>query len=72
MSLSEAKKAIVAEGFLVGNITYDYSDVYGNGYVMWQQYSANTEMDKGLPIDLEVSKGEEPPEPMPDDIKKKD
>ena len=61
-SLKEAKKAIAAAGFVVGEITYDYSDVYGNGYVMWQQYGANTQLDKGTTIDIEVSKGEEPPD----------
>ena len=61
-SLKEAKKAIAAAGFSVGEITYDYSDVYGNGYVMWQQYGANTQLDKGTSIDIEVSKGEEPPD----------
>ncbi len=73
LPLSDAKKAIANAGFTVGQIDYSYSDVYGNGYVMWQQYSGNTEMDKGLSIDIEVSKGEEPPEPMPeeDDSKKK-
>ncbi len=29
----------------VGNISYD-RNVYGNGYVMWQQYAANTSLEK--------------------------
>ena len=62
-SLSDAQKAIESAGFSVGNITYDYSTVYGNGYVMWQQYGANTQLDKGTSIDIQVSKGEQPPEP---------
>lgn len=63
-SLADAKTAIVNAGFKVGNITYDESDAYGNGYVMWQQYAANTQLDKGTTIDIEVSKGSpEPPEP---------
>ena len=57
MSLSQAKSAIASAGFTVGNITYDESNVYGNGYVMWQQYAANTQLDKGTSIDIEVSKG---------------
>ena len=71
-TLSEAKKKIADAGFQVGAVDYSYSDVYGNGYVTWQQYGANTELDKGSTIDIEVSKGEEPPEPQPDDKKKKD
>lgn len=59
-SLADAKKAIVEAGFVVGNIDYAYSTAYGNGYVMWQQYGANTQLDKGTSIDLQVSKGEEP------------
>lgn len=57
MSLAQAKAAISNAGFTVGNITYDESNVYGNGYVMWQQYAANTQLDKGTTIDIEVSKG---------------
>ena len=56
-SLEEAKSAITNAGFKVGNITYDESNVYGNGYVMWQQYAANTSLEKGETIDIEVSKG---------------
>lgn len=61
-SLKQAKAEIAEAGFTLGEIKYDYSDVYGNGYVMWQQYGANTLLDKGTSIDIEVSKGEEPPE----------
>lgn len=56
-SLAEAKKAIRDAGFSVGKVTYDESNVYGSGYVMWQQYAANTQLDKGTSIDIEVSKG---------------
>ena len=56
-SLEEAKSAITNAGFKVGNISCDVSNVYGNGYVMWQQYAANTSLEKGETIDIEVSKG---------------
>ena len=56
-SLEEAKSAITSAGFEVGNVSYDESNVYGNGYVMWQQYAANTQLEKGTKIDIEVSKG---------------
>ncbi len=56
-SLADAKTAIASAGFKVGNITYDESEAYGSGYVMWQQYAANTQLDKGTSIDIEVSKG---------------
>lgn len=54
--LEDAKTAITSAGFTVGNITYGNSDAYGNGYVMWQQYQANTQLDKGTTIDIEVCK----------------
>lgn len=60
-SLADAKTLIASAGFVVGNITYNNSDAYGNGYVMWQQYAANTQLDKGTRIDIEVSKGNPPP-----------
>jgi eukaryotic-like serine/threonine-protein kinase len=56
-TLSEAKQKIRSAGFSVGNITYDESNAYGKGYVMWQQYAANTSLKKGTKIDIEVSKG---------------
>ena len=58
-TLEEAKTAINAAGFTVGKIDYAFSSAYGANYVMWQQYGANTELDKGTSIDLQISKGEE-------------
>ncbi|MBQ6440504.1 MAG: Stk1 family PASTA domain-containing Ser/Thr kinase [Mogibacterium sp.] len=60
MSLKEAKKAIEAAGFQVGNITYDWDSSIGKGYVIYQQYQANSQLDKGTAIDLQVSSGKEP------------
>ena len=38
----------------------------GKGYVIYQQYQANSQLDKGTAIDLQVSSGPEPePEPAP-------
>ena len=66
MSLEDAKKAIQAAGFKVGNITYDWDSSIGKGYVIYQQYQANSQLDKGTAIDLQVSSGPEPePEPTP-------
>ncbi|MBR3200690.1 MAG: Stk1 family PASTA domain-containing Ser/Thr kinase [Mogibacterium sp.] len=66
MSLEDAKKAIKAAGFKVGNITYDWDSSIGKGYVIYQQYQANSQLDKGTPIDLQVSSGPEPPPEEPD------
>ena len=61
MSLAEARSAIQGAGFRVGRISYAESDAYGKGYVMWQQYSANSELEKATSIDIEVSKGSAKP-----------
>ena len=67
MSLEDAKKAIKAAGFEVGNISYDWDESIGKGYVIYQQYQANSQLDKGTAIDLQVSSGPEPaPEPAPE------
>ena len=63
MSLQDAKQAIEAAGFQVGNITYDWDSSIGKGYVIYQQYQANSQLDKGTSIDLQVSSG---PEPAPE------
>ncbi len=66
LTVEEAKAAIRAEGFEVGEVTYKESSVYGKDYVMWQQYGPNTELKKGTTIDFRVSKGTpevETPEP---------
>ena len=65
MSLQDAKQAIEAAGFQVGNITYDYDSSIGKGYVIYQQYQANSQLDKGTAIDLQVSSGPEPPPEQP-------
>ena len=64
MSLKDAKKAIEAAGFQVGNISYDWDSSIGKGYVIYQQYQANSQLDKGTSIDLQVSSG---PEPAPEE-----
>lgn len=56
-TLADAKRDLRSAGFKVGKVTYEESNAYGSGYVMWQQYAANTELNKGTSIDIEVSKG---------------
>ncbi len=66
MSLEEAKEAILAAGFSVGHITYDWDSSIGKGYVIYQQYQANSQLDKGTAIDLQVSSGPEPEPKVPE------
>ena len=65
MTVSDAKNAIVSAGFQVGNITYGESNVYKGGYVMNQQYTPGSELEKDKTIDLVVAK-EPQPEPKPE------
>lgn len=72
MTLSEATSAIRNAGLEVGSVTYDYSDTYANGEVMWQQYEGNAQKEKGTSVKLIVSKGKkieptQPPATEPDD-----
>ena len=63
LSLEEAEKEIKSAGFKVGNISYDFNDSIGKGYVTYQQWQAGMMLEKGTTIDLEVSQG---PEPVPE------
>ena len=66
LSLKEAEKQIKAAGFERGEVTYSYNDNIGKGYVIYQQWQAGMQLEKGTTIDLEVSRGPEPaPEPEP-------
>jgi serine/threonine-protein kinase len=67
MSLDDAKKAIKAAGFKVGNVTYDWDNNVGKGYVIYQQYQANSLLDKGTSIDIQVSSGPEPKPETPEE-----
>ena len=60
MTLSEASSAIANAGLTVGNVTYDYSDTYASGEVMWQQYEGNAQKERGTSVKLIVSKGKKP------------
>ena len=59
-TLGDAQSALVNAGLKVGSISYDYSSTYAEGEVMWQQYDANAQLDKGTSVKIRVSKGKEP------------
>ena len=63
LSLDEAKKRIKQEGFKVGRVDYDWDNSVAKGYVIYQQYQANSLLDKGTSIDIQISSG---PEPIPE------
>lgn len=57
LTVDAARQAINDAGFSIGSIDYEESNVYGQGYVMWQEFAANTELKKGSTISIKVSKG---------------
>ena len=59
-SLSDAQAALANAHLEVGEISYDYSNTYVEGEVMWQQYEANARLDRGTSVRLRVSRGPEP------------
>ena len=59
-SLGAAQSALADAGLKAGSVSYDYSDTYANGEVMWQQYDAGSSIDKGSSVKLRVSKGPKP------------
>ena len=68
LSLEQAKQAITGAGFVVGNIRYVEDGSIEQNCVTWQQYAANTMLEKGTSIDIEISKG--PPAANPTDPNK--
>lgn len=67
LTADQAVQALNREGLQVGDISYEESNVYGKDFVMWQQYSAGTELKKGTSVSIKISKGmpEVPENPQP-------
>ena len=67
LTADQAVQALNDAGLDVGYISYEESNVYGKDYVMWQQYSAGTELKKGTSVSIKISKGmpEVPESPKP-------
>ena len=57
LTADQAVQALNKEGLEVGDISYEESNVYGKDFVMWQQYSAGTELKKGTSVSIKISKG---------------
>ena len=67
LSLEDAKTRIKEEGFRVGRVDYDWDNSIDKGYVIYQQYQANSLLDKGTSIDIQVSSGPEPAPVTPEE-----
>lgn len=59
-TIGDAQAALKNAGLTIGEVSYDYSSTYAEGEVMWQQYDANAQLDKGTSVKVRVSKGKEP------------
>lgn len=59
-SLEDAEALLDDAGLNLGKVSYDYSDTYTEGQVIWQQYDGNTQLEKGTRVKLRVSKGSKP------------
>ena len=64
-SIGDAQSALVNAGLALGDLSYDYSNTYAEGEVMWQQYDANAQLEKGTSVKMRVSKGPKPEETQP-------
>lgn len=60
LSLEDAVKEINSAGFKQGEIKYRHDENVEKGYVLWQQWQAGMQLEKGTSIDLEISRGPEP------------
>jgi len=59
-TIGEAEQALRDAGLSRGTVSYDYSNTYSEGEVMWQQYEPGAPLDKGSSVKIRVSKGPEP------------
>lgn len=59
-SIGDAQSALANAGLKMGSISYEYSSTYAEGEVIWQQYDANAQLEKGSSVRVRVSKGEKP------------
>lgn len=62
LSIEQVKAQLELQG-LNANVKEYYSDTYAKGKVMWQSIAANTQVNPGTTIDLQVSKGPEATQP---------
>jgi len=59
-SQGDAESALRNAGLKLGSVSRDYSDTYAEGEVMWQQYDANAQLEKGTKVKIRVSRGPKP------------
>lgn len=64
---STARDRLESVNLTIGSVSYDFSDDYEEGVVIWQNMSPNTEVEEHSKIYIKVSQGpKETPTPEPD------
>ncbi len=67
---STARSRLESVNLTIGSVSYDYSDDYEEGIVIWQNMSPNTEVEEHSKIYIRVSQGPKPtptPDPQAED-----
>jgi len=59
-TLAEAESALENANLRLGSVDYAWSDSFAEGEVMWQQYDAESKLDRNTSVNLQVSKGPKP------------
>ena len=59
-SLEDAKSSLKKAKLKTGDVSYEFSDTYAEGEVMWQQYDSGERIDRNTSVRLTVSKGPKP------------
>lgn len=59
-SVSEAQSLLANAGLKLGKVSSEYSNSYGDGEIIYQQYKAGTELTKNSTVNVTISKGKKP------------
>lgn len=59
LTLDKAKAAITKNNLTVGKVGEESSEAYGKNKVMWQQYEAGQQLEKGTVVNFNISIGSE-------------
>jgi len=65
MAVAAAKRTLMNQGLLLGGTTEEFNTTVAKGNVIRQSPSAGHMIEKNMPVDLSISKGEKPPPPPP-------
>lgn len=58
--LDDAEDSLKKAKLKLGKVSYEFSDTYSEGEVMWQQYESGQRVEKNTSVKVTVSKGPQP------------